>query len=260
MSKFFKIAIVGAGNVGWHLARALEDAGHCVTDIYSRRITTARELAQRLYDTNVTSSLNLSKSEAEIFLLAVTDDVLEEVSAKLEIPPYATIAHTSGTQSLEVLSEHHEHSGIFYPLQTFTKGVSVDLKDVPICIEAVHQSTEKVLYSLGNSISDEVYTVHSDDRKVLHVAAVFAGNFGNYMLTIAQDILEDHDIDFGLLHPFIVETVNKALTVGPWESQTGPAQRGDTRTIQNHLKFLRNEPKYRKIYKLLSDQLKESYS
>ena len=101
MSKFFKVAIVGAGNVGWHLARALEDAGHCVTDIYSRRITTARELAQRLYDTNVTSSLNLSKSEAEIFLLAVTDDVLEEVSAKLEIPPYAAIAHTTGTQSLE---------------------------------------------------------------------------------------------------------------------------------------------------------------
>ena len=260
MSKFFKVAIVGAGNVGWHLARALEDAGHYVTDIYSRRLTTARELARRLYDTDVTSSLNLSKSAAEIFLLAVTDDVLEEVSAKLEIPPNAIIVHTSGTQSLKVLSEHHEHSGIFYPLQTFTKGVSVDLKEVPICIEAVHQSTEKVLFSLANSISDEVYTVHSDDRKVLHVAAVFAGNFGNYMLTIAQDILEDHHIDFGLLHPFIVETVNKALTVGPWESQTGPAQRGDTRTIQNHLKFLRNEPKYRKIYKLLSDQLKESYS
>jgi predicted short-subunit dehydrogenase-like oxidoreductase (DUF2520 family) len=145
-------------------------------------------------------------------------------------------------------------------LQTFTKGIPIDLKEVPICIEAGHQSTEKALSLLGSSISDEVYTVCSSDRKVLHVAAVFAGNFSNYMLTIAQDILEDHDIDFGLLHPLIVETVNKALTNGPAESQTGPAQRGDNRTLQKHLKFLLDEPKYRKIYKLLSDQLKESYS
>jgi len=260
MSKFFKVAIIGAGNVGCHLARALEDAGHYITDIYSRHLNTAHELAQRLYDTNVTSSLDLSQSKAEIFLLAVTDDALEQVSASLKIPPYTIIAHTSGTKSLEALSEHHENSGVFYPLQTFTKGIPVDLKEVPICIEAGHQSTEKALSSLGSSISDEVYTVYSNDRKVLHVAAVFAGNFSNYMLTIAQDILEDHDIDFGLLHPLIVETVNKALTNGPAESQTGPAQRGDNRTLQKHLKFLLDEPKYRKIYKLLSDQLKESYS
>ncbi len=260
MSKFYKLAIVGAGNVGWHLARALEDAGHCITDIYSRRISTARELAQRLYDTNVTSSLDLSHSEAEIFLVAVSDDVLEEVSASLKIPPYAIIAHTSGTKSLEALSDYHENSGIFYPLQTFTKGIPVDLKGVPICIEALLHSTEKVLHSLGHSISKEVYTVYSADRKVLHVAAVFAGNFSNYMLAIAQDILEEHDIDFGLLDALIVETVNKALDIGPAKSQTGPAQRGDNRTIQNHLKFLRDEPKFRKIYKLLSDQLKENYS
>lgn len=260
MSKFFKVAVVGAGNVGWHLARAFEDAGHYITDIYSRRISTARELAQRLYDTNVTSSLDLRKSEAEIFLLAVPDDVFEDVVASLKIPPYATIAHTSGTRSIEVLSEHHDNSGIFYPLQSFTRGVTVDLKEVPICIEAVNQSTEKILRLLGKSISDEVHTVYSDDRKILHIGAVFASNFGNCMLTIAQDILEDHDIDFELLHPLIIETVNKALTIGPIESQTGPAQRGDNRTIQKHLKFLRYEPKYRKIYKLISDHLIESNS
>ena len=260
MSKFFKVAIIGAGNVGWHLARALEDAGHYVTDIYSRRKAKGLELANRLYDTRVTNSLNLKESQAEIFLLSVSDDKLEEVAAKVKIPPYAIIAHTSGTQSLKVLSAYHDNAGIFYPLQTFTKGVSVDLKEVPICIEALNQPSEKVLQSLGESISDEVYNVLSDDRKVLHVAAVFACNFSNHMYTIAQDILEKHDIDFGLLHPLIVETVNKALSVGPVESQTGPAQRNDHETLKKHLKFLRYDSDYRKIYRLLSDHLKESYS
>jgi len=260
MSRFFKVSIIGAGNVAWHLARALEDAGHYITDIYSRRINNARKLATRLYDTNVTSSLNLRNSQAEIFIVAVPDDSIEELAATLKIPPYAIVAHTSGTQSIKVLSSYHDNSGIFYPLQTFTKGVEVDLKEVPICIEAVHRKNEEILHSLGNSISNEVHTVYSDDRKAIHVAAIFACNYSNHMFGIAQEILESNDIDFGLLHPLIVETVNKALSIGANESQTGPARRGDNKTLQKHLKFLRSEPDYRKIYKLLSDHIKEKYS
>ena len=260
MSKFFKVAIIGAGNVAWHLARAFEDSGHFITEIYSRHISNARKLARRLYDTNVTDSLDLSASDAEIFIIAVSDHATEHVSSLLKIPPYGIAAHTSGTQSLELLARYHDNPGIFYPLQTFTKGISVSFKEIPICIEAPQKSTEKVLYTLGDSISDEVYSINSEDRKILHVAAVFACNFGNHMLTIAQEILEDHDIDFGILQPLIVETVNKALSVGPAEAQTGPARRGDDNVLKEHLKFLKYEPTYRKIYKLLSEHLKNSYS
>jgi predicted short-subunit dehydrogenase-like oxidoreductase (DUF2520 family) len=131
---------------------------------------------------------------------------------------------------------------------------------VPICIEAVHSSTEKILHRLGESISNEVYTINSEDRKILHVSAVFACNFSNHMLTIAQDILEDHQIDFNLLHPLIAETVNKALSIGPIDSQTGPAMRGDDNVIYEHSRFLKYNSSYHKIYKLLSDHLKDSYS
>jgi len=260
MSKFFKVAIIGAGNVAWHLARAFENSGHFITEIYSRHLSSARELAKRLYDTNVTDSLDMSESPAEIFLIAVSDNATEHVSSLLKIPPYGIVAHTSGTQSLELLSRYHDNTGIFYPLQTFTKGISVGFKEVPICIEAVHKSTQEVLFTLGGSISDEVYSINSEDRKVIHIAAVFACNFGNHMLSIAQDILEEHDIDFGILQPLIVETVNKALTVGPAEAQTGPAKRGDDTILNEHLKFLKYEPAFKKIYKLLSEHLKNSYS
>ncbi len=259
MSKFYKVAVIGAGNVAWHLARAFEDAGHYITDVYSRRIQNGRELAKQLYDTNVVNSLDLRRSEAEIFVVAISDDHIEEVANALRIPAYGIVAHTSGTQPMEILGEDHENIGIFYPLQTFTKGVAVDLKEVPICIEAKHRSTEKTLTVLGKSISKEVYSVHADDRKVMHLAAVFACNFSNRMLSISHEILEDHQIDASLLHPLIVETINKALSIGPMESQTGPAARGDDETIKKHLKLLQYRPDFKKIYKLLSENLKEHY-
>lgn len=260
MSKFFKVAIIGAGNVAWHLARALEDAGHYITDIYSRRLRNGQDLARRLYDTNVVNTLDLRHSKAEIFIIAVSDDSIAAVAEQVRIPAYAILAHTSGTQPLDVLGESHENTGIFYPLQTFTKGISLDFKEIPICIEAKHKSTEKILHSLGKSISKEVYSVPSEDRKILHLAAVFACNFSNHMLTISQDILEHHEIDFNLLHPLIVETINKAISLGPPESQTGPALRGDEETMKKHLKSLRYNPDFRKIYKLVSTNLRERYS
>ena len=158
-----------------------------------------------------------------------------------------------------MLEEYHQNIGIFYPLQTFTKGVAIDLKEVPICIEAKHRSTEKVLMSLGKSISKEVYNVHSDDRKILHIAAVFACNFTNHLLTISQEIMEDHQIDSSLLHPLIVETINKALSIGPADSQTGPAARDDQETIKKHLKLLRYRPEFRKIYKTISEHIQDHY-
>ncbi len=260
MSKFFKVAILGSGNLAWHLARAFEDAGHFITEIYSRRLSSGRELAKQLYDTEVVKSLDLSKSEAEIFILAVSDDSIVEVAEKLKIPSYGILAHTSGSVPLQSLGGIHENIGIFYPLQTFTAGITVDLQQVPICIEAKHRSSEKILYQLGRSISREVYQIHSEDRKLLHLAAVFACNFSNHMLSISQDILEHHDIDFGMLHPLIVETINKALSVGPYGSQTGPALRGDEQTQKQHLKALNYQPEFRKIYKILSRHLSDYHS
>ena len=213
-----------------------------------------------MYDTNVTNSLNLTSSGAELFILAISDDSLEKVLEQLKIPPYAVVAHTSGTQPLDILTESYENAGVFYPLQTFTKGVSTEIDEVPICVEASNPSTESILMNLGESISREVYSLQAEDRKVLHLAAVFACNFSNHMYAIAQDILEHHDIEFSMLHPLIAETVNKALSVGPLEAQTGPAQRGDEKIIKSQLKRLKEIPEYRKIYKLLSDHIRDTYS
>src|SRR5215217_3857569 len=205
-----KISFIGSGNVAWHLAQAFEDAGHWICEVYSRDTQKARQLASNLYDTNIQPDLNFSESEAEIIVIAVSDDAIESVLERIVLPEGVILVHTSGTRSLaefqklvEIYSDVYVHTGVFYPLQTFTKGVEMDYKELPFCIESRNELIEAKLLQLASSISDNVTRMDSDERFILHVGAVFASNFTNYMLTISHDLLDREQLSFELLKPLI---------------------------------------------------------
>jgi predicted short-subunit dehydrogenase-like oxidoreductase (DUF2520 family) len=149
--------------------------------------------------------------------------------------------------------------GVFYPLQTFTKAKKIDFKEIPIFVESENSQVEKVLVKMGKAISKKVSKVSSEDRKALHIAAVFASNFTNHMLTIAEDILDQHKLEFELLKPLIVETVNKSLSIGPEKSQTGPAKRGDLEILDHHYEFLKSDEHLAEMYKLISQHIVDRY-
>ena len=253
-----KISFIGSGNVAWHMAQALEKANHTVVEVYSRDRKNASKLAQKLYNANTAANLDFSHSRAELFIIAVSDNALEEVAEQLRVPDRAIVVHTSGTMPLEVLSPlQNAVTGVFYPLQTFTKGKQVNFKAIPICIETSDEKTEKVLSKLAFTICENVCFVNSEDRKVLHLAAVFACNFTNHLLTISKCILEKEGLDFAILKPLIQETIEKALLKGPEVSQTGPAVRNDTKTIKNHLSLLKRHDSWREIYELITEDIQE---
>ncbi len=149
--------------------------------------------------------------------------------------------------------------GVFYPLQTFTRTKKINFRDVPIFIESETKEAEKVLTKLGRSISSQVKLISSDERKALHVAAVFASNFTNHMLRISQDLLTNHKLDFDLLKPLITETINKSLTIGPHSAQTGPAVRVDHEVLDNHLDFLQQDESVAAIYRQITQHIIDSY-
>jgi predicted short-subunit dehydrogenase-like oxidoreductase (DUF2520 family) len=70
-----------------------------------------------------------------------------------------------------------------------------------LCIEGADQDIAKQLKELAHSISNNVYDIDSQQRKILHLAAVFACNFPNYLYNIAQQILAQHDLNFDLDSP-----------------------------------------------------------
>lgn len=254
MNAIRKISLIGAGNVAWHLGKVFLQNGLQITQVWSRTEDHARELGEEL-NCAYTSNYNEIESDTDLFIITVSDDAIEEVSEKLperSVP----VVHTSGGTPLEVLKgKGYEHYGIFYPLQTLSKNQAVDFSQVPLSLECSDKEFEENLKFIANKVSEKVFFLDSEQRRVVHVAAVFACNFSNYMYMVAEDILSKNDISSEVLKPLIMETAEKVQSHLPAEVQTGPAVRKDLKVIENHKDFLKNEEKYREIYNLLTENI-----
>jgi len=254
------ISFIGSGNLAWHLAPALDNAGFVVKEVYSRNARHAESLTERLYQAEVKASLDFSTSPSSIFIVAVNDESINEIAREIILPDEAVLTHTSGSVPLSDLQFAATlNIGVFYPLQTFTKNKKIDFRQTPIFIESVNQETEIVLTSLAQAISGQVIKIASEERKALHVAAVFASNFTNHMLTISKKIMEQNGLEYDWLRPLISETINKSLQLGPEDAQTGPAKRGDIEILEKHLAFLQNDPAIADMYKIISQHIIDKY-
>ncbi|GAB3177063.1 Rossmann-like and DUF2520 domain-containing protein [Telluribacter humicola] len=262
------ISFVGAGNVAWHLAQAFENAGHVIIEVYSRDPQNARKLTSVLYDADIQPDLNFAESDADLLVIATSDDALAEIIERIVFPENAMVVHTSGTQSLAELqrlvgiySDVPVRTGVLYPLQTFTKEVELDYSQVTFCVEATEPDVEGQLMALANSVSPQVYRIDSYERRILHIAAVFACNFTNHLMSIAHDLLGREQLDFEIMKPLISETINKALhTVDPALVQTGPARRGDWAITGQHLEYLQElNPAWASLYRQLTESIRQRH-
>ncbi|QMW01336.1 Rossmann-like and DUF2520 domain-containing protein [Spirosoma foliorum] len=263
-----EISFIGAGNLAWHLAPALENAGHHINEVYSRQLQHSRQLVSNLYDARTHSELNFADSPSRLFVLAVSDQALEEVCSRLVLPENAIVVHTSGGQSLHSLahwlsiySDVPVQTGVFYALQTFTKGQPfLAFDEIPLCIEASDPTTEEILVQLGQEISDIVYLITSEERRTLHIGAVLACNFTNHLIALAHDLTTQEGLEFDLLRPIIAETFRKGLAArNPADVQTGPARRNDLTTIDAHLAYLSNQPRVSEVYQVLTESIQRYY-
>lgn len=255
------VSFVGSGNLAWHLAPALDNTDFAVREVYSQNPQHAAVLVERLYQASVRPTLDFSDSTSRIFVLAVTDDSIQTVVQEIILPENSILVHTSGSQPLSVLQyAATPNIGVYYPLQTFSKSRKVNFEEIPIFIESEELETQKILMNMANAISKKVYVISSENRKALHVAAVFASNFTNHMLTVSKEIAKKNKLDFDLLKPLIAETINKSLTLGPENSQTGPAKRGDLEILDKHLEFLSENEPVAELYKLISQHIIDEYN
>jgi len=255
----FSIAIIGTGNVAWHLAPALENAGHTITEVYSRDIHRASKVTGRLYATEPKDDLDFSGSEAEIYIIAVSDHAIPAIADSIILPEGSILVHTSGSMPLQALAySSATYTGIFYPLQSFSKSREIDFEEVPLLLESDDQAILQKLKILAKSLSPQQYVVKSKDRMALHVAAVFASNFTNHLMRLAEDIMIRQGLDFEMLKPLIIEQINKSLEMGAKQAQTGPALRGDINTLDLHYQFLNYNEQVAEIYKLISQDIIDS--
>ena len=256
-SPFLKIALVGAGSVATHLGLALKHAGLSVEYVLNRSSESGILLADKLGARYISSYEKLGNPD--LLIVAVSDDAIPALAGKFSGCSFP-IVHTSGTVSKDVLSIVGSDYGVFYPLQSFSMGRCVDFSKVPICIDSSNPLFTQKLVRLADFLSAPAYQIGDQQRKILHLAAVFASNFSNFLYAVSADILKDNDIPFEILHSLIQETANKIQTIAPLDAQTGPARRCDVSTIQQHLQMLQNKPEMLKLYELLTDNILRLYS
>lgn len=256
--KEIKVVVVGAGNVAWTLAPALDSLrGVSVVQIWSRHIDKGLELASMTECATATDSLSDIIPDADLYLISVVDDAVADIAANIKCNPSAVAAHTSGGVDASVLKVMTPHYGVFYPLQTFTRGLTVDLRAVPLFVEGSDEYTLELLDRLAALLSDKAGRADSRRRSVIHAAAVFACNFSNHFLARADDILGREGLSLEVLYPLIRETMEKATAIPPAKAQTGPARRGDRKCIAHHEELLR--PDERDLYHTLSESIISYY-
>ncbi len=251
-----KVIIIGSGNVVQHLIQAFQnkivlDSQIELVQVFARN----KKSLAHLLDSNRITSDYTQLQVADVYIIAVSDDAIAEVSAQL---PFENkfVVHTSGTVALEALNNKNR-KGVFYPLQTFSKNKEVDFKNIPICLEAENETDLQLLKNLAHSISNSVYEISSEQRKALHVSAVFVNNFVNHLYQMGSDICEENQIPFDILKPLIQETANKIVTLSPQDAQTGPAKRNDLKTIEAHEQFL-TDKNQATIYTILTQSIQNN--
>ncbi len=246
-----KIGIVGSGNLASHLAKRMKECNLSIEFIYSSNKKTGRALS-RDCESRFVSSLPDANSNPFLLFICTGDSVIQELFIEFENKGYFLI-HSSGM--LPLLKSRKTLTGVFYPVQTFSKNQAVDWNEIPICIESKNVKLEKLLLQLGKKLSGKTMLLSSEQRAHLHLSAVFANNFVNANYTMAMDLLKDQHIPFSLLNGLILQTARNAVQQKPSLVQTGPAKRHDMGTIQAHRKLLKGKLKERKVYELMTEWL-----
>lgn len=255
-------SIVGTGNIAWHLINALEQAGIRVAEVSTRKKKNARDLTGYTYDVRVKTDLDFRESPSKLFILAISDDAIESVAGSIILPEDSVLVHTSGAKGMSELTDSLNQNeislGVFYPLMTFTRGIPVDFKQVPMCIEGEDDQTLAFLMKVAAKLSKEVHQVSSRQRAVLHLSAVFGCNFVNHLWALSKEIIEEEELDFDILKPLIKETFLKGMKAEhPAEVQTGPALRHDGSTIAKHKSLIKDDKDLSKVYKTLTKSIQD---
>ncbi len=248
-----RVVIVGGGNLAESLAMAVAASPEIeLVQIYLRRKERGEELSALTGAPYATFETPIAS--ADLYLLAVSDSAITELSSTLQFADGAIVAHTAGSTSIEAIEAPRR--AVLYPMQTFSKGRRVDFAAIPIFVEACDAATLEQITQVGVALSNTVIELSSENRRRLHLSAVFVCNFVNAMYIAGEELVGESGLPFEILKPLIAECCDKAMAASsPRELQTGPAVRGDKATMERHTAMLDNNEALKEIYQNISEYI-----
>ncbi len=250
-----KVCFIGAGKLATQLSKAMRMVGYDIVQIYSRTEDSAKSLAEDLQCAYTTNVEKLT-TEADLYICALKDSVITEVLNQAKVFSNAKmLVHTAGSMPLSILSRYTENYGVLYPMQTFSKTKKVDFSKLPFLIEGSNSQIVENLKNIAEKVNSISYNVSSEDRKKIHLAAVFVSNFANHVYALGSDIVQTANVPFEVLLPLIDETAEKVHYMSPKEAQSGPAVRNDRNVIEMHRSMMKEDEDLLKIYEMMSESI-----
>jgi predicted short-subunit dehydrogenase-like oxidoreductase (DUF2520 family) len=248
-----KVNIIGTGNVASYLAHLLSPHD-LVVDVCSRNFSHATLFANEYSCSAKEYPYELDKT-VQLNIICTSDDAISEVIK--DLPKSIPTVHTSGISSIDLLNDFDSY-GVLYPFQTISLKRIHEIDDVPFLLEGSSELfTNELEQFVLNNLSRTSQFVSSHQRGKMHLAAVFANNFTNHLLHISSEMLSNVDVDFGIMRKMMLETIEKSFDLTPGKAQTGPAKRGDKKTMLNHVESMDNES-WKEIYRIISKSIQSN--
>jgi predicted short-subunit dehydrogenase-like oxidoreductase (DUF2520 family) len=244
-----KVGFIGAGTVGTALAVLLSRRDYQVTGVSSRSRASAESLASAVAGCRVLDSPQEVANIARLVFITTPDDAIAEVVSQVRWRSGQGVVHCSGADSTDILEPARKSGamvGGFHPLQTFA-GVARAIENIPGSTFAVEAGEPllTILKDMAGALGGHWIELKADDKVAYHAAAVFACNYLVTLVKLATDLWQTFSIPTDqatqALLPLIRGTLHNIETIGIPQCLTGPIARGDTGTINKHLKVLREK-------------------
>ena len=249
-----KIYVVGYGNLGKHLSEYFIQ-----NSINFGGIFTDQSISIAGIDIYRKSAINLILKKGDVLFVTTKDDEIASVIHQVENPDVVKI-YCSGSVSLESLSTI-SNCGAWYPLYSFSGNASIDWNKVPVFIEYSNEYVFELLSNICGELNKEFHVLNSQNRKQLHLAAVFANNFVNACFIGANEVIKENEsLKFDFLLPIIQQTIEKVAIGNPKDCQTGPAKRHDENTLLEHSIMLKQLPSEQALYKAISKFIQQNFN
>ena len=254
-----KIALIGSGNMAFHIARGLFQHDITLECIFGRNQTEGQLLAQKFNSTFGSEFKAETLKKLDLVIIAVSDDAIDSIAKQIApfVKSNALVVHTSGSVPISVLAQYIDNVGSFYPFQTFTKiDKTLNWKDISIFLNVETKIAENLahqkvhLLRIASVLTEKIFWLKDEDRLFLQIAAVFAHNFSNNLWRIGTEILKSKNLDFSVVLPLLKQALAKLEVMSPQQAQTGPAIRGDVEVVSKHYQLLQqNFPEFAELYK-----------
>jgi predicted short-subunit dehydrogenase-like oxidoreductase (DUF2520 family) len=212
------IRIIGPGRAGTSFAEALGRAGHSLHGPLGRH-----------------DDVSSAADGVDALILAVPDDEIAELAARVAVQPSCAVLHLSGSLGLDVLAPHPRRGSMhpLVPLPTTEIGAARLLGGVTIAVAG-----DELASSLAVSLAARVVEVLDEDRAAYHAAACIAANHVVALLGQVERVASSIGLDAGAFLGLARAAIEDVETLGPRAALTGPAARGDWATIARHLDAL----------------------